>query len=191
MLANQRDHVALPLVADWAERGWPLVVRRPVCADLPGSLPVGLPLPPALGKLRLAFLVPQGAVVEHRAPPLLADAAPVAPAPWRATIAALLRHDPRTRCYGSLAWQHLTGLDYLTPSSDLDLLWTVPDRQAADALVTTLAAIDSAAPMRIDGEMVAAQGQAVQWREWASGAGEVLVKSAEGAGLMARDRVFA
>ncbi|MBR8460123.1 phosphoribosyl-dephospho-CoA transferase, partial [Burkholderia dolosa] len=40
----------------WAERGWPLVVRRasPDEADA-GRVPLGMPLPPAAGKRRVAL----------------------------------------------------------------------------------------------------------------------------------------
>jgi phosphoribosyl-dephospho-CoA transferase len=180
-----------PVVREWAERGLPLVARRQACGDVAGSVFLGLPLPPSLGKLRLSFAVPRQAVVSDQPPPLLSQAAEVAPEAWRATIAALVQADAGTRCYGSLAWHWLTGLAYLSSTSDLDLLWQVPDRHAADAKAASLAAIARQAPMSIDGELVTPRGEAVQWSEWLSDAPEVLVKSSQGGQLMARDAVFA
>jgi phosphoribosyl-dephospho-CoA transferase len=45
--------------------------------------------------------------------------------------------------------------------------------------------------MRLDGEIVAPAGLAVQWHEWASGAGELLTKATEGNRLVARADLFA
>lgn len=190
VLAAVPDHASLPLLRDWADRGWPLIARRAACGDATGHLPVGLPLPPALGKLRIALSVPPEALLSQEPPPLLRDAASVAPAAWHATIAALVEEDADTRCFGSLAWQYLTGLDYLSPTSDLDLLWEADDAFAADAKAARIAAIEIHAPMRLDGELVQAGGNAVQWREWLSDAREVLVKSTQGSRLTARNTVL-
>ncbi len=35
----------LPLVQSWADRGWPVIVRRSVETEDPGLVPIGLPLP--------------------------------------------------------------------------------------------------------------------------------------------------
>ncbi|WP_333953285.1 malonate decarboxylase holo-[acyl-carrier-protein] synthase [Sphingomonas aerolata] len=99
--------------------------------------------------------------------------------------------DPDTRCFGSLAWAHLTGLAYLSPGSDLDLLWTVADQRTATARARALLTIGATAPMRIDGELLTPQGHAVQWREWASDAPELLVKAAHANGVTPRASVFA
>ena len=99
-----------------------------------------------------------------------------APVAWLASIDRLLGLDARVRVYGSLAWQHLTGLAYLTDSSDLDLLWLRQDADTTIKLLAGVSAIDDGAPMRIDGELVAADGTAVNWRELRSGAAEVIGK---------------
>ena len=88
------------------------------------------------------------------------------------------------RVFGSLAWQALTGLAYLTEQSDLDiLLHPGPDTDPL-RLAAAIAAIDAAAPMRIDGELVRSDGLAVNWRELNDGARHVLAKSAAGVALI-------
>ena len=164
--------------------------RRAACGDAAGLVPLGLPLPPSLGKQRLAFAVSPDAIVSDTLPPLLADAQRSAPRSWQPTIAAILALAPETRCFGSLAWDYLTGLPYLSATSDLDLIWAVADAAEA-ARLTSLSDIDAAAPMRLDGELVTATGLAIQWREWASDAPELLAKASDGNRLIARAAVFA
>ncbi|MGJ4942017.1 malonate decarboxylase holo-[acyl-carrier-protein] synthase [Bradyrhizobium sp. HKCCYLS1011] len=166
-----------PVIEGWARAGHPLIVRRPGCSDTAGTIPLGLPLPPAHGKRRIAIALAASEIIEHKPPPLLAEAAAAAPSAWRATIDRLLELCPETRTFGSLAWQYLTGLPYLSQGSDLDLLWPVSALMQANTLPSRIAEIAQHAPMRLDGEIVAAAG-GVQWRELAGDDGdEVLVKA--------------
>jgi phosphoribosyl-dephospho-CoA transferase len=169
-----------PIVAAWAHAGRPLIVRRPGCSDAAGMIPLGLPLPPSHGKRRIAVSLAATDIVASAPPPLLADAAAAAPAHWRETIGLLLQLLPETRTFGSLAWQHLTGLSYLTDNSDLDLLWPLSSAREANALPSNIAGIAKQAPMRLDGEITCPAG-GVQWREL-TGADEdeVIVKSTTG-----------
>ncbi len=100
---------------------------------------------------------------------------------------SLLRHSVDARVFGSLAWRALTGLDYLTGRSDLDLLLDVRRDTDLDRLAADVAAIEADAPIRLDGELMRDDGVAVNWRELHGGAGEVLVKSLDGVGLLDRD----
>jgi phosphoribosyl-dephospho-CoA transferase len=169
-----------PIVAGWAGADRPLIVRRPACSDVTGMIPLGLPLPPSHGKRRLAVSLAATDIVASAPPPLLADAAAAAPAHWRATIDLLLQLLPQTRTFGSLAWQHLTGLRYLSDGSDLDLLWTLSSAEQARTLPSRIAAIARQAPMRLDGEIVGSAG-GVQWRELTgTDEDEVLVKGPAG-----------
>ncbi len=187
VLADRPDLADDPLTTAWASKGWPLVGRRAVCADVATMAPLGLPLPPMLGRRRVALSVPFAALVSDAPPPLLKAAATVAPPAWQEAIASLLDVDAQVRCFGSLAWQYLTGLPYMTDGSDLDLLWHVESAASANALTARLAVIAQSAPMRIDGELVSASGIAVQWSEWRLGANELLAKSADGVQLIERD----
>ena len=169
-------------LALWPARGWPLISRRRLADDPPDVVPLGLPLPPAQGKQRIGLTISECAIANIADPPLLAEARGGAPEAWQETISALLALAPRTRCFGSLAWQHITGLAYLGAASDLDLLWLLPAEPMA--LLDGIARIAATAPMRIDGEVLGRPG-GVQWRELAS-ADPVAVKGAEAITLMPR-----
>lgn len=177
-----------PLLADWAERNRPLMVRRAGCDEHRSAslVPLGLALPPAQGKRRIAVQLPAVAIRDVSPPPRLADLVSSAPVAWLATIDRLLQLDAGVRAYGSLAWQHATGLAYLCATSDLDLLWRPVTGFSCEALLVGIAAIERQAPMRIDGEVVAADGGAVHWRELHSGAAEVVVKRLDGVVVLPR-----
>ena len=190
MLETRPEWRGEPLLAGWARRGWPLVARRRGECEAGGGIAAGLPLPPAAGKRRIAVLLPGEAVTEIRSPLPLAEALPAAPPDWRPVLEALLalgvEHGVTPRVFGSLAWAALTGLDYLGPASDLDLLWPVlpPPRMAA--LLAALGGIETRAPMRLDGEVLLPDGSGANWREIQAGAAEILVKRAGGVALLPR-----
>ncbi|MDT8275224.1 malonate decarboxylase holo-[acyl-carrier-protein] synthase [Roseomonas mucosa] len=190
MLEMRPEWRGEPLLAGWAWRGWPLVARRRGECETAGGIAAGLPLPPSAGKRRLAVLLPGDAVTEIRPPLPLAEALPSAPPGWRPVLEALLAlgaaHRVTPRVFGSLAWAALTGLDYLGPASDLDLLWPVlpPPRMAA--LLAALGGIEARAPMRLDGEVLLPDGSGANWREIQAGAAEILVKRAGGVALLPR-----
>jgi phosphoribosyl-dephospho-CoA transferase len=186
LLAGRPDLAAEPLLSGWAQAGYPLVARRPLCGDAAGAVTLGLPLPPAHGKRRIALAMAGTDILRVGPPPLLAEAAVAAPSQWRASIDALVRLDPLTRVFGGLAWQHLTGLPYVTESSDLDLLWDLPRANRLDILLAGIAAIARHAPMKIDGEILGTAG-GVNWHELhAAGAGDILVKGPHDVRMMAR-----
>lgn len=169
-----------PIVAGWARAGHPLIVRRLAYSDAVGLVPLGLPLPPSHGKRRIALSLPAADIVASALPPLLSDAAAAAPSAWGETIELLLKLLPGTRTYGSLAWQHLTGLPYLSDSSDLDLLWPLSSAEQARTLPSDIARVAKQAPMRLDGEIAGPAG-AVQWRELTgTDEDEIIVKSSAG-----------
>jgi phosphoribosyl-dephospho-CoA transferase len=164
-------------------------------------VPVGVPLPPAAGKCRVALVLPPGGILQRSPPPLLGAAAKVADEGWQATIAALLALGARTgvepSAFGSLLWEHLTGLAYLSPQSDLDVLWPVPENFDVLSLVFGIAQVQRDAPIRIDGEVIFPDGSAVNWRElwnaylaanrsghWAEDRATVLAKTMEGVRLL-------
>jgi phosphoribosyl-dephospho-CoA transferase len=159
----------LPLLEAWADRGWPVIVRRRAEGEDRAMVPVGVPLPPAAGKRRVALVLPPVGILQHSSPPLLRTAARVADPGWRSTIASLLTLGTRTgvepSAFGSLLWEHLTGLAYLSPHSDLDVLWLVPADFDVLSLVFNIAEVQREAPLRIDGEVIFPDGSAVNWRE--------------------------
>ena len=118
-----------------------------------------------------------------RAPVSLEDARAVAPRPWHDTIDALIgagvRHRSRPSVFGSVLWQALTGLEYVSASSDLDLAWPVGQGSEVVALVETLGEIERVATPRIDGELIFPDGGGVSWRELARRPELVVVKRLE------------
>jgi len=192
-LAHHPASAGLPMLEAWADRGWPVIVRRRTRAEDPGLVPIGLPLPPALGKRGISLLLPPNGVLQRSAPPLLRTAAHVANPSWRPTIASLValgvRAGVEPGAFGSLLWQHRTGLAYLSPHSDLDVLWPVPEGFDVISLVFGIAEVQRDAQPLIDGEIIFPDGTAVNWRElWnAYRAGDpaaVLAKSMEGVRLL-------
>ena len=180
LLAGRPDLDGVPHLPGWARAGRPLIVRRRVPGEGDGLVPLGLPLPPADGKRRIGLALAAGAL-RPVPPPRLADAAPHAPEAWQPAIAALLAlaedRGVTPRPFGALLWQAVTGLPYLSATSDLDLLWPCPGG-IPPGLLAGLAGIDAAAPMRLDGEILLPDGGGVQWREWheAPAGGSVLAK---------------
>jgi phosphoribosyl-dephospho-CoA transferase len=188
----------LPLVADWARLERPVMVRRRLPGECEERVPVGLPLPPSCGKQRLCFSFPPEATVVALPPALLRDAAPVVPPAWQPVLDALLdlgeSEGTAPRVFGALLWQHLTGLPYLTARSDLDVLWSISDEQAAFSLVQRLLRLDAKGPVRIDGELELPDGAAVNWRELAQSCAksdaELLVKTMQGVETRRRSSLF-
>lgn len=189
MLAARGDLGDNPLLARWSDEEWPTVRRRPAPSE-PEGVAVGLPLPPSAGKRRLSFVLQPDDIISTARPHLLNSARGSAPLAWWPTLDRLgelaLRHSVEARVFGSLAWQILTGLDYLTDRSDLDLLLDVRRETDLDCIAADLAAIEADAPMRLDGELMRDDGTAVNWREFHTGAREVLVKRIDGVGLLDR-----
>jgi phosphoribosyl-dephospho-CoA transferase len=194
MLRSHPGLADLPLVADWALREWPVIVRRRMAGDVADDVPAALPLPPVHGKRRLAFSFSSGAAVVALPPVLLRDAARTAPAPWHPVITALLDLGEAVgvtpRVFGALLWEHATGLPYLTARSDLDLLWSISDEWSAALLVEGLLRLDAVGPIRLDGELELPDGAAVNWRELATQGGELLVKTMDGVEVRTRAALF-
>jgi phosphoribosyl-dephospho-CoA transferase len=192
-VSARQASVAAPLLEVWADRGWPVVVRRRMQGEKNG-LPIGVPLPPSAGKLRIAMTIPGDAVISGSAPPFLQDVMQTAPTPnWQRLISALIRvgmqHDVQPLVFGSLMWQYQTGLSYIGPTSDLDVLWPVSDRCDVASLVSGIAGIEGHGMPRVDGEIIFSNGSGINWKELfnalrAGAPDRLLVKDMEGARLV-------
>ncbi|VFR28822.1 Phosphoribosyl-dephospho-CoA transferase [plant metagenome] len=201
-VGNEGDADAL---ATWLVHGRPFVVSRQpdgwrggVEALGPSSdwLAAGVPLPPAEGRRRLGARLSWADVRAHRAPLSLYELAesPLLP-PGRSVALDRLARALETlsvtpRVFGSAAMQALTGMAYLRPDSDLDLLWRPVDAAQCLAVTEVLLRWQEEEGWPVDGEMLFGEDDAVSWREWqraASGSdGQVLVKSLRSARLVSR-----
>lgn len=200
MLAAQvTDGELHAYVTAWLAADRPLVVTRQSEADkgfpdtiAPDTVSVGLALPPMLGKRRITLSVALHHIARYTPPLRLADAMMHAPAAWQPALgeldAAAMNIELELRVFGSLAWQTLSGLPYLTPQSDIDLLWHPLSNEQLLQGITLLARWEQSSGLRADGEVIFGASSAVSWREWATSRSDkdqrVLVKYASGAELV-------
>jgi len=146
----------------WESQDWPVVVRRLDADAGADEISLGLPLPPdAAGvKVRIALRA------------RLAEVCRVAPALALREVAAVrdvaaLCDDAgalSVRVFGSVAMQALTGLQYVTATSDVDVLLAPASRAALEDGLALLSR--HAALLPLDGEIVFPGGAAVSWKEW-------------------------
>jgi phosphoribosyl-dephospho-CoA transferase len=168
------------------EAGLPFVVCRNPTSTRKDQLWLGLALP---DKRRLGFCVEMSRVSRHQAPLFLREVLPVVPRSWlpllTQLVAQLKEVGIEARVYGSTAWQAMTGTAYLREDSDLDLLLTPTTEDQLRSVLKILAPLDGARP-RLDGEIVLSVGRAVAWREAASDAATLLVKTLSEVALVPR-----
>jgi phosphoribosyl-dephospho-CoA transferase len=166
----------------WRREDWPAIVRRRAIGSGGAMVSLGVALPPSPdgSKRRIALVLAASHVARHTPALPLLDAIAAAPAAWRVAISALDAGGPGLglRAYGSLALQAITGQRYLTPSSDVDLLYcptTLAQLEVGIRLLSSHAGL-----LPLDGEVVFPSGDAVAWKEWRDASGNrarVLVKS--------------
>lgn len=174
-------------IMQWRQADWPLIARRPDADAGSDECCLGLALPPdpASGcKRRIGLRVARSRVRRIDAPLTVAQAIDGAPAKWQSSLARLEEQADSAgvtlRVFGSLALQALTGQPYLTPASDIDLLFTPESVRQLDAGMDLLGA--AAARLPLDGEVVFPGGQAVAWKEWANA-----VRAGEGMRVLTKD----
>ncbi|WP_218511580.1 malonate decarboxylase holo-[acyl-carrier-protein] synthase [Variovorax sp. dw_308] len=190
VLARPWDAQAHECLAHWARHGLPLVVTRQT-ADAGDCelIALGLPAPGRWARRRLAVHVPPASVSRFEEFPELAEVVDLLPLSERTAgdlQAGLASSGATAHVYGSYGWQALSGLDHVRPGSDLDLWVAVRSRAHADDVARHLDRFASSR-LRLDGELMFADGTAVAWREWsdwrAGRARGVMVKRLTGAAL--------
>jgi phosphoribosyl-dephospho-CoA transferase len=152
-------------IEQWRREDWPAIVRRADANLEPGSVSLGIALPPAHdgSKGRIALNVPKSEVARRSPALALADAAKAAPERWRQPLGELAAA-MTLQAYGSLAMQAITRQSYLTPASDIDLLFLPADTASLRAGLRLLEQYATLLPL--DGEVVFPSGEAVAWKEW-------------------------
>lgn len=185
-------------VERWLARGLPAVARRRdgerEAAAGAAAVALGIPVPPSRGKARIPLSAPPAAVLRVEPPLPLAAALASAPAAWRQPLRSLdgaaRALGVLLRVHGSLAWQHLAGEPWVVGGSDVDLLVDLGRVDQVEPALGLLAAWERKAGIRADGEVRLPAG-GVAWRELASGARQVLLKSDAAARLVPRAAALA
>lgn len=155
----------------WSQAGWPVIARRADADADNDQVCLGLAIPPQPGcgtRPRIALRVGTAEVVQVLPPVALESLTAVIPEAWRAAYALLVQDASASQlsfqAFGSVALQAVTGLAYITPSSDIDLLF-YPTRRSQ--LRQALSLLEKhALHLPIDGEFVFPTGDAVSWKEW-------------------------
>lgn len=193
-LDDSLDRAAQETLSAWFNAGRPAIVRRLQPQEPPEGVGLGVSLPPAKGKRRLALRLASPAITCALPPPLLSEILAAAPAAWRAALASLdaqtRAHGLELRVYGSLAWQFLTGESYVSANSDVDLLCDLRDGASWRTLVQLLLAWERTSGLRADGECIGHDDRAVAWRELARDTRQVVVKHHRGAELLPKHAVL-
>jgi phosphoribosyl-dephospho-CoA transferase len=170
------------ILSDWLAEKRPLIIRRRTESDPPDLLPLGLALP---GKRRLAFALPHADVRDVAPPPVIPTTGEI----FDRLAAAARDAGAELRAFGSHAWQFLTGLSYVTPESDIDLLVFLEERSSWERLRAALAEIPL--PPKIDLEIVLRRDASFSWREFSSADERLLFKGETRAWLGAKTDVAA
>lgn len=174
----------MAVIIDWIRVGRPLIARMRRSQDPVDRVALGLPLPPALGKKRIMLTAERSLLRSLEHPPRLQNALAALPAQWRPRIERLCMnltaHDADVRVIGSLAWQHLTGVAYLHPQSDIDVVLHMTGAAEFKTWLDLLMESDLSPGPRIDGEIVMPGGDAVSWRELCTSSKDLLVKNIHG-----------
>ena len=167
------------ILREWIGQGRPLIVRRPCVSEDGKLIHVGLALPPVAGKRRLAYSLPMAAMERLADPPLWeacrGGAAAEVDAAAQVIQAAATAAGLPLQAFGSHAWQHHTGLPYVTPTSDMDLLAPIQRRESWEKFRDAMARAGEISP-RADLEIILRDDASFNWREYAAPGSRMLYK---------------
>lgn len=195
--ADDNDESARVAVAWWMDAGWPFVVRRQTSPGWPEVLSLGMALPPGAGKRRISLEVEARSVAAWGMPPNLEFSIPLLPAERRPALRRLRTSAQaiglELALYGSCGLEALTGMTYLAPTSDIDLLFRPADVSQLDRALALLSSWEQKEGWRADGEILlleqSGEELGVSWREWLAterkcrGKKTVLAKALRSVGL--------
>ncbi|NOK09958.1 malonate decarboxylase holo-[acyl-carrier-protein] synthase [Corallococcus exercitus] len=159
----------LAQVTAWREQGRPFAVTRQDIPDQDDELRLTLTLP---DRRHLSLHVALPAVERRLPPPTVQEVRPSAPGAWGPAlddvIALGTALDLTVGVFGSLAWQHRSGVPFVRPLSDVDLLFAPARWSDVERLLFGLEAVSRRhSVVRLDGEVLLPDGGAVSWRELA------------------------
>lgn len=185
-LRTSLDDIALAAIDTWFSNDRPAVVRRHDGVTREG-LSLGVALPPTQPAGKVALQIDRDAVRQTTPPLPLTTVIPSAPSSWRAELARLAAGahtiGADLRIYGSLAWQHLSGEPYVTPTSDVDLLWRARDAATLEKMLEHLVQWERSSGLVADGELLLREDTAVAWKELLRRPRKLLIKRTDGVEL--------
>jgi phosphoribosyl-dephospho-CoA transferase len=130
---------------------------------------LGVSAPARWGRQAICVATTMGGVLRQGAFPVVGELGSQLPqaaqSGWGALCDGLAEIAVTARVYGSHGWQHLTGLNYVHPHSDIDLVLDVATLAQADQACALMSAAHVGS-LRIDGELAFTGGGSVAWREW-------------------------
>lgn len=193
-------HVASPLtlearaaLADWFARGHPAVVCRAERGAGAG-VPLCVNLPLARWNAIIHLAVGRAAIARLADPPTLTEAIPSAPPEWHMSLASLDRAAAGVgvplSVAGALAWQHHTGLPYVTPRSPVELHFRPRTRGQLEGILDVLRVREGWDGPPLAGEAVLGWDDAVAWRDLVRGRRRVLVQGAGGESIVDVERLL-
>jgi phosphoribosyl-dephospho-CoA transferase len=163
---------------NWLGRGRPVIIRRPCRSEDGKSVYVGLSLPPDPVKRRLAFRLPFSSLANVVEPPLWTECAEAFSGSSEIAGPILSVIDAvglPLQAFGSYAWQHYTGLSYVTPHSDIDLI--VPINRREDwRRFRQLMSETQKTGQRVDLEIILSGDASFHWREFEAPGRQLLFK---------------
>jgi phosphoribosyl-dephospho-CoA transferase len=193
-------HLAAPVspearaaLGDWFARGHPAVVCRPE-RGAPAGVPLCVTLPASRWNAAIRFTVGRPAITRLAEPPPLREVVLSAPPEMRAPLAVLDRDATAVgvplSVVGALAWQHHTGLDYVTPRSPVELHFRPRTRRELEGILGVLRIRENWDGPPLAGEVILGWNDAVAWRDLARGRRRVLVQGPESESVVDVERLL-
>ena len=198
LLAQVENDAQREFVCAWLAADRPLVISRQPDGMSRDLLAVGLALPPSLGKCRIALKLSRADITKFAPPLQLAEVIFHAPIKWRSALqkldCAAKNIGISLRVYGSFSWQSVSGLPYITATSDIDLIWQAHSPAQLQQGIALLSEWEKTNDLRTDGEVLFGDDYAVSWREWQQSNAEenarVLVKRDHSAALLGKHELL-
>lgn len=168
-------------ILDWMSNNRPVVVRRPGVLFNGEGVHCGIPSLPHEGKRRISFVMPRQAIRRSAGLPSLKECIHLLQPDRQARLTDFLEaccaNHLFPEVFGSLAWQHLTGLPYLHGQSDIDLRFRIADGPRLRRLGLMLRGFSELCLTLCDVEIELWNGYAFSWREYQNASPRLLVKT--------------
>lgn len=178
---------------NWVISGRPLVGRSVNPCDQGGEklLPLGLMLHlPEAPKKRLNLQVDSTAILKIDEPLSIQVVMDIFPSGMAVKVknmfSRLADYPIQIKVFGSAFWSYEGGQNYMTENSDIDLLISPAQNCDLFKLAKALCSLSEEIDLRLDGEFEFLNGYSVSWREFASKATELLIKTDLGPKMMSR-----